>query len=302
MSISGLDFNKFKNPLNQKHSECSIPKIMKGDVSVCSNDELVNKLKDMLTNIPKNVVNHSNLHSKEGVIEEAKKITKCDTELCAITHETFSEISPFIKKDDFKPEGPDPMGNGWLSDKNIDTILSHIRKSFPDRHFYNIRFQMSDLDSPNYLEKLGHHNENLYEFDFKKKYEKGFRCFGVVINTDISTGGGIHWFALFIDLADLKNITIEYFNSAGTSPLPSINKTMKKIKYELHLYFHKKEAHTQIKEITSSRRQIQKDSNSCGVYSIYYIISRVANIPYTFFFQNIVNDNMMQEFKKILFR
>jgi hypothetical protein len=74
-------------------------------------------------------------------------------------------------------------------------------------------------------------NSELATFDWRQLYKQGFRTFGSVINTDKSTGGGIHWFAVFGDFRDASAPTIEYFNSSGKMPMNEIIYWMnKKIK------------------------------------------------------------------------
>ena len=45
-------------------------------------------------------------------------------------------------------------------------------------------------------------------------YNGELKYFGMVCNTDSSSGSGIHWFSIFIDFT-LNPIQIEYFNSSG---------------------------------------------------------------------------------------
>ena len=58
----------------------------------------------------------------------------------------------------------------------------------------------------NFIDELKKNNSNF-------TYNGELKNFGVVINTDLSTNGGIHWFSIFIDFT-VTPITIEYFNSS----------------------------------------------------------------------------------------
>ena len=56
-----------------------------------------------------------------------------------------------------------------------------------------------------------------------------------------------------------------------------------------------------ITEIIASKNEHQKDKHSCGVYSLYYIISRLSHIPYEYFQSNIVKDTLMHKYRNFLF-
>jgi hypothetical protein len=289
-----------------KPSECSWEKFRKkGDVSVCSSPEVIKKMADFLESMGEKL-SHANAtdgKAKVEIIEKMKEKTGCESESCVVQDEKFEKFaSPFIVKknlnENFKTKGP-ANSTEWLSNFDIDDVLKEIKKTYSDEKFWHIPFQMRDFkkNAPAAHAGEGTKNENLETFDIVKKYKEGYRCFGVVINTDYSTGNGIHWFCLFVDMRSDK-ATVEYFNSSGNEPLTEISAWMKKTKVLLEKEFTNKT----VADLVVSKEEHQKDDHSCGVYSLYYVISRVSCIPYQYFQNNLIKDSKMHQFRNFLFR
>ena len=140
------------------------------------------------------------------------------------------------------------------------------------------------------------YNTKLANMDFAQKYKEGFRRFGVVFNTDYSSGKGQHWFAVYGDFTK-EPFTIEYFNSTGDNPLPELVSWMTKVKHHMSKVLKKK-----VNDVVVSKNANQKDNHSCGSYSLFYIISRLNDVPYKYFTNTIIGDTLMHEFRKNLFR
>jgi hypothetical protein len=159
-------------------------------------------------------------------------------------------------------------------------------------------------------------DKNLATIDLLERFREGYRTFGVVLNTDVSTGGGKHWFCIFIDLRNVDSAndaaaesaaesasrsrhsenSIEYFNSSGNMPLMPVTTWLIDTKMKLMMLDKK------IKLYKTVVERVQDDDWSCGVWSLYYIISRLNNVPVNHFTPDRVNDKMMHEFRKHLFR
>ena len=175
----------------------------------------------------------------------------------------------------FKPYGP--TGSEWLSNFDIENVLTRYSQFNPK--FTHFPFHMIDF----YETK-----EEIAVRDFSKdKKEK--RCMGLVMNTDDSRGMGIHWFALFIDFRE--NGTVEYFNSSGLPPLEPVNRWM----IEMSTNY-------KCKRVIASPFRYQNDNHSCGVYSLYYILSRAEGYSYQKFRNRKINDELMGNFRQFLFR
>lgn len=248
---------------------------------VCSDSSTINKVKSKL--------NISEQNSEE-ILNQAKKITKCETEVCVLKK---SDIP--IDNTKFKAEGP-LKPREWLSNFEIDDTLQKW-SNLERFDFQNCGFAM--IDFANY-------NSELREVSLKKLISKNKNTFGCVINTDKSTGKGKHWMALFIDLRN-PIITIEFFNSNGVSNFqslvdgkkyPEITQWLKSIKNQAE----KLNMEAELKYILEVEHQ--KEDGECGVYSLFYIWARINNVNWHDFIDPSirVTDDNMGEFRKFLFR
>ena len=88
----------------------------------------------------------------------------------------------------------------------------------------------------------------------------------IICNTDISTGIGLHWFCLI----RTSKTTIECFDSLGIS-------TDKKLVLEKYCNFRG------VRELEFNETSFQSlESDSCGLFSIYFIIQRIHNLDMSF--------------------
>ena len=127
--------------------------------------------------------------------------------------------------------------------------------------------------------------------------KKGYKTFGVVINTDVRTGGGIHWFALFCDFRKTP-YTIEYFNSSGSKPYKEIQEWIIKTEREMATNL----PQYKTTPVILKGMVHQKDSETeCGLYSIYYIWNRLNNIPPEVFQARRIPDDDMIQFRTMCF-
>jgi hypothetical protein len=254
--------------------------------SICMDNSTVKKIKNFAVNIKK----ISNTSEKE-VINKLKQIYECNSESCLLTQgEIRNVIGDSVAHDQlktrFKPAGPWDTFD-WLSNFNIDEVLDQVSKKHADKNFLHIQYQMIDFEET---------NSELAKIDFVQKYQSGIRCFGIVFNTDTSLGSGKHWFCIYGDMSK-SPITIEYFNSSGELPLTEISTWIKKTKHSLEKGLKKP-----VDDIIVSKIQYQNDNHSCGAYSLYYILSRLSGSDVDDFKKNHINDNLMHEFRKHLFR
>ena len=201
-----------------------------------------------------------------------------------------NKIDDLIKRY-FKPEGPKETFN-FLSNHNIDQVLSQFYHRYSDEKnkFYNIGFQLRDFAK---------YDTELENFDFYEKItENHYKTFGVVINTDVSTGAGIHWFCLFIDARNPEYIDIEYFNSSGRKPLVEIQQFLEKTRQTLLNKFENKKI---INIKYASNIQLQEDGHSCGVWSLTYIWLRLEGVPAEWFNPSNIDDSIMHSLRKYFF-
>jgi len=265
--------------------------------STCSDELLAGKIAEIIK---------SNEKTTEGIIADAKKQTGCDTEKCVvekvIRRVRGAESVKAVLVRYFKVEGP--TNTKLLSNINIDTIMKQF--STAHRDFFPHPFNMRDYASNSFIdgevvntpdtlaritwEMLNDGSEELPEEYAKYKFKK---C-GCVINSDTYDGPGKHWMALYADWS-VSPASIEFFNSAGNSPAPEFVNWMVKMKVAIENSGGKAET------INVSSIRHQHSRTECGVYSLFYIWSRLSGIPYSYFQNKPVPDNIMFEFRQHLF-
>lgn len=241
----------------------------------------------------------------QEVIEEAKKKTKCDSEVCVV--KKTSNRSSIAKRElleRFKNTGPKTEDNTWLNNHNIDGVLLRWMLEFPD--FMACPFAMRDFDKtmePFSQLKLPDVYTGEYAVDLgipgsKVRKAKIFAC---VLNTDVSTGPGIHWVAVVVDMRT-ETPHIFYFNSTGNKAFKEIRTWQARTAKELKdsKLFNKDPV---IKDVTEV--QHQKENVVCGLYSLYFIRYMLTHKTedYEFFTNpnNEIVDNSMNEFRRMVF-
>lgn len=84
-----------------------------------------------------------------------------------------------------------------------------------------------------------------------------------VINTDVSTGPGLHWVVVFLPRQDLHG---EFFDSLGQD-LTAYHNNIKDFMF------------TNVSHYLFNAKRLQQDSSSvCGLYCIYYIMHRCSGL------------------------
>jgi hypothetical protein len=162
-------------------------------------------------------------------------------------------------EDRFKPEGPS-QSHTWLSNWNIADVLGSYSRRF---HFFDfIDCAMMDFQS---------YDNDLIKFDPQTLRAKGKTCFACVLNTDVHTGRGKHWVALFCDLRRSPG-TLEFFNSANRSPPKNVSQFFDKLAARLGEVYQKEVKYFE----TAGSIEHQKGNSECGLYALYYIWNRLS--------------------------
>lgn len=229
-------------------------------------------------------------------------LTKCNSERCVLEsnyilrYVTPNEVKQCLNN--MKPEGP-RVTRDWLSNFNIDNVLTDFAEQYPE--LYVFPTTMSDFKE--HGDELGLAAQKIPQLlDNNKKY------FASVVNTDKYTsctnGGncGKHWVAVFIDTNKLPDApwTVEYFDSVGHPPNDYIMAWQVEMQAVLKLYRNNK-GHTGDVLILTNTTQHQKENNECGVYSLYYVMSRAEGISQSRFNSQPISDAAMINFRKYLF-
>jgi len=229
--------------------------------------------------------------SNKNIVDAAMKETNCDSESCVLTSDLIKRKlgSDVIKKElktRFKPEGPYD-NDDWLDNFNIDAVLKQNMTKYTD--FYAIPYQMIDFEKK---------KTELATINIPEKIKQGYKHIAVVLNTDVSSGNGKHWFAIFMDFTN-SPYTLEYFNSSGNLPVHQIRTWQLETKRILE-----KVMNTKVVCIIVSPNEIQKSDSECGVFCLWFILSRLEGHSVDEF-KNVnmgPSDELMQEYRKSLFR
>lgn len=211
------------------------------------------------------------------IIEAAKEKTGCNTEACLLKSPMLELSKSEALR--FKPEGPKDAS--WLSNKNIDQILRRWTLAKPG--FCHVPFQMIDFQT---------YGGELALVDWKS-FIAEYKWLGCVINTDHKGGKGKHWECVFVDTV---GHTVEFFDSASNEVSPEITKWLVESALELSRVSKQK-----YRDVVVTSMEHQRSESECGVYALFYILSRLSGVPYQFFERTRVPDKDMEEFREYLF-
>ena len=276
--------NKDKTECLNGGTQCTPSNVIKEIAKELNNNAIDNK--PLVQSIDKELKNDK--HQTNGELTKLKDTLNCESESCVINSEEVKNAIGEDKSEEileryFKPEGPRNNDN-LLNNFNIDDVLESWKRDHPG--FYHVFYQMIDFDIV---------KTELATLDIVT-ISKSYDSLGVVLNTDVSTGGGIHWFALYCDFKT-KPLQLEYFNSSGNLPRKEVQIWLARNKRTLL------DAGMQCEVINAARIAHQQDSETeCGPYSLYYIKSRLNGVPAEQFNKKRIPDAKMLEFRQTLFR
>jgi hypothetical protein len=206
----------------------------------------------------------------------------------------LNELPDTLKEENsifFKVEGP--TGTTLLSNDNIDEIMQQWSKHFRD--FFPYSFNMLNYTEYSFRRgRVVHERDTLASIDPRELFKK-YKCCGCVINSDLYQGQGKHWMALFADNRDPSNATVEFFNSSGRGPAPEWLQWMNRVTRALN------DINGREAKIVTNHIIHQKSKTECGVFSLFYIWSRLNGIKAEYFDESKVPDAAMFEMRSHLF-
>ena len=260
-------------------------------------------------------------------IVEIKKKLNCDTDSCVLlnTPNLDDEIRDKIDNKNLKPFTKDYSGKYWLNNTELDSCMIQLRSLYPGFGFGFIHMVDLVMFPPQNQGILDFEVSQITDIDFVKEFGKTINntprdncdkistlnnvpltSYGVVFNTDTSSGSGQHWYAIYIstDQRDINNkmkIVIELFNSSGNDiDNDNFNQfwinTALKIGKELNI-------ECEFKKVSNVKHQNDNTGN-CGAYSVFYIFSRLNGVNPDEFNQpnEILKDSTMESFRRYIFR
>jgi hypothetical protein len=231
---------------------------------------------------------------KELLRHLREKLPTCEGDFCWLKVNFIKNINDQeIQTATFKPEKPKGQFS-WLSSIDINEVLKQYEKIFPKYKFLGA--------VPIDFEK----NQNITINKLIDFFNKGYRQFGIVINTDPHTRSGQHWMAVFINLNDNGIGTFEFFDSYGIdrSTGGSKKRNDNKIPKEINIFFIRLNNNNNIfkldKKVNKFRHQY-KDSE-CGMYSLNFIVERLYGKSFENISKNVIKDDEMNKRRNIYFR
>jgi len=307
----------------EKITECSIWQNKK-DGEPCISEEVFNIVRD--------ITKVGETNDKKTAMELIKEKTNCDSERCVLI-KLKDKIGPEKVKEEIKLrlKIQGPTDSSLLSNVDIDSTLKQWKKIFPQFYAYNfnmIDFEINSFSNGNVINKP----DSLATVDIRDLYKKGYRCAACVINSDKYEGPGKHWMALFVSFGNpsefknpkiksekeskdnIKNggtdseapFSVEFFNSAGNPPTKVWIRWMVKTFDQLNDLAEKEAVSNstprrKVEMINVTEIRHQNSKSECGTYALFYIWSRLHNVPAKYFIENRVPDQITFEFRQHLF-
>ena len=191
--------------------------------------------------------------------------------------------------------------NYWLSNHDIDSVLSEYEKSYS--MFRAITTASIDFDDLCYVEDLCRlkNKEQVQEY-----LNAGKTKIGVVFNLDKFRDDGSHWVSLFIDL---QEGFVFFFDSLGDK----IPKEIKRLVDRLKQHCMELDTPIELKEYNNYKVEHQKENSECGMYSLFFIVTlltgKINNVPIEsseekldLFRKPRIPDSYVSNFRKIYFK
>ena len=199
-----------------------------------------------------------------------------------------------LRKQYLRPRRPKAWNDDpdmWLDNFNILHVMKQYQVAYPWFKFigvFPIDFSAPDpyvkTEKPKCL-----YNE-LCDMNLTSEYEDGTRGIGVIFNLDPHFKGGSHWVGLYINLKDIKKPKISYFDSYGYKTPALIARLMRSFTLQIPSC-----------TLAYNARRFQYGNSECGMFSMYFIVCMMNDIPFDEFCKDAVNDGMMLELRQILF-
>ena len=177
----------------------------------------------------------------------------------------------------------------WLSSVDIDNVEREYTRLF--KNYKYIGTLPIDFDK---MSNTGTCLINsICSLNINDIYKKGKTQIGIVFNTDVSSGPGQHWIAIFCDLRpELKYPRFTYFDSYASKPEPEIQRLMQRWKAQ----WDSKNSRKMFLSYNKTRHQYE--DSECGMYCLYFHYCCLTGIP----MKRRIPDEVVRGFRGLLFR
>jgi len=212
---------------------------------------------------------------------------KCDTEYCAVKKiKAIPEQERKSFLDFFRPEKPvawDKKKTQWLDSLNIEDVMKQYEQA--ESNFEFIGPVPIDFDK-----KIGLWGkcivDELCKLNLKDMAAKGKTKIGIIYNLDPHDKPGSHWVCSFVDI-DAKKAY--YFDSYGYEPPDEVVRFLERCKEQ------------GCTDVYYNDIRHQRKGSECGMYCLFCIICLLRGRDFLTICKNIVNDDIMNSFRDILF-
>jgi hypothetical protein len=178
--------------------------------------------------------------------------------------------------------------NTWLDNFNIEHVLKQYQEAYSWFKFLGV-FPI-DFASPSASDK----NKCLYpetcSLTLRDEYAKGIRGIGIIFNLDPHHKGGSHWVGMYIDLRNIDEPFIGYYDSYGYKVPIQMARYMRSFKTQIPTC-----------KLGYNGRRFQYGNSECGMFSTYFIICMINGIAFKRFCKDSVADGFMLQLRDVLF-
>ena len=179
----------------------------------------------------------------------------------------------------------------WLSSTDIDKLEKSFEELFPD--YSHLGTFPIDFDAKSETGKCL--VSALCSMDIRKLAKDGKTQIGITFNTDVSTGPGEHWVAVFCDIRpELAHPRMTYFDSYAQRPEKEIKRLMLRWKEQ----WDATKSHPQGMKLTYNKTRHQYKDSECGMYCVYFHYCCLAGIS----MEERIPDDVVNGFRRLLFR
>lgn len=155
-----------------------------------------------------------------------------------------------------------------LKTNDIDYVMKKYQKIYND--FYYLGTMSSDFDVQSVIQKI---------------IKSSKKRIAMIMNTDPSYKPGQHWIAIFFE-KNKKELKIDYYDSFGINMV----KQLKPFIQELQKHFEI--------DLTINQKRQQYSKTECGVYSIYFILSKLENKTMKQIVKHNISENQILKIRK----
>jgi len=272
----------------------------------CFTKDIVENLVQVFNSTSFTKINTNNTIENQLTELKTNFLNKCgkdDTEVCLI-----EKMKPGWTNQLFMPKRKWEKKNEWLSNNDIDRVMSVYEKAYPTFKYCStltIDFADTKFLSKKTLSKFfcQHSSASTCQYKMNNDQLKGYDNWGVIFNLDKFEQSGSHWVSLHVDFRTNPPCAF-YFDSAVTySNIPkSIQKLIDTLKKS-----------TPTLKVIRNTKQHQHSNTECGVYSLFFIITMLTQkIPFIqktmsteeirdLFLKGDIPDSFIEQYRQIFF-